>query len=166
MSAAPRFRSRDAIRTQIDENLRLLRRDSVDILQVHEADWHWWWTDTPQEKMRAPLFPGSDYDGSPVLDVLREARSEGRCRYIGITANDSDRLGQVLRRVDVDTCLSAFGYDMLRRGTRRDVIPVARKARVAMILGGVLSGLHDTAVHPGMADDSAPVDDAGDACRF
>jgi D-threo-aldose 1-dehydrogenase len=82
------------------------------------------------------------------LDVLREARAEGRCRYIGITANDSDKLAQVLRRVDVDTCLSAFGFDMLRRGTRRDVMPVARKAGVAMILGGVLSGLHDTAVHP------------------
>jgi len=147
-AAASRFRSADAIRTQIDENLRLLRRDSVDVLQIHESDWQWWWTDTPQEEMGAPLDPSFDYDGSPVMDVLREARAEGRCRYIGITANDSDKLARVLGKVDVDTCLSAYGYDTLRRGTRRDIMPVARKAGVVMIVGGVLSSLHDTAVHP------------------
>ena len=148
LSAASRHRSADAIRTQIDEALRLLRRDSVDVLQVHEADWQWWWTDAPQGETSAPLEPGYDYDGSPVMAVLREARDRGLCRFIGITANKSDRLARVLRSVNVDTCLSAYGYNTLTRETRREVIPLARTAGTAMIVAGVLSGLHDTNVHP------------------
>ena len=37
LAAPPRFRSNDALRTQLEENLRLLRRDSVDTLQVHRS---------------------------------------------------------------------------------------------------------------------------------
>ena len=139
-SAPPRFRSADAIRTQIDENLRLLRRDSVGVLQVHEADWHWWWTDTPPEGAEAPLDPGYDYAGSPVMEVLREAKSAGLCRAIGITANRSAALGHVLSRVDVDACLSAYNYSVFRRGVRRDVLPVALDSGAAVILGGIFQG--------------------------
>ena len=34
------YRSVDALRAQLHENIRLLRRQSVDLLQVHEADFH------------------------------------------------------------------------------------------------------------------------------
>ena len=39
------FRSMDALHAQIWESLRYLRRDSVDVLQVHECDWRRWWSD-------------------------------------------------------------------------------------------------------------------------
>src|SRR3954463_9005736 len=41
------FRSIAAMESQMRENLRLLRRDSVDLLQIHEADWDAWWHDRP-----------------------------------------------------------------------------------------------------------------------
>ncbi len=147
-SAPARFRSADAIRTQIDESLRLLRRDSVDVLQIHEADWHWWWTDEPPAELGAPLDLGYDYAGSPVMEVLREARSEGLCRSIGITANSSHRLGQVLSRVDVDACLCAYNYSVFRRNARRDLLPLARDRGTAVILGGIFQGYQESDPSP------------------
>ncbi len=40
---AHHYRSVEAMHVQLRENLRLLRRDSVDLLQMHEADWDQWW---------------------------------------------------------------------------------------------------------------------------
>ena len=57
MRVQARFRSYDALRAQLDENLTMLRRDSVDTLQVHESDHHTWWTDSPPEERHAPLNP-------------------------------------------------------------------------------------------------------------
>ena len=147
-SAPARYRSADAIRTQIDESLRLLRRDSVDVLQIHEADWHWWWTDKPPQDMGSPLDRGYDYAGSPVMEVLREARAGGLCRSIGITANSSDTLGQVLSRVDVDACLCAYDYSVFRRGVRRDLLPLARDGGTAVILGGIFQGYQGSVFSP------------------
>lgn len=47
MGTPARYRSYDALRAQLDENLRLLGRDSVDVLQIHHVDMPAWWTDTP-----------------------------------------------------------------------------------------------------------------------
>ena len=47
------FRAYDALRAQLDENLTMLRRGSVDTLQVHESDHHPWWTDSPPEERLA-----------------------------------------------------------------------------------------------------------------
>lgn len=74
------YRSADALRAQLNENLRLLRRERVDLLQVHEADFHAWWSD---DVAAGHLHEDEDYDfaGAPVVEVLREARDQGVCRY-------------------------------------------------------------------------------------
>ena len=142
-----RFRSPDALRAQLEENLRLLRRDSVDVLQVHESDQHCWWSDDGQ---RGQVQAGREYDfaGAPVMEVLREARDEGRCRFIGITGNSADHVAQVLRHVEVDTCLYAFCYHLFGHGARKEALPLAREKGVAIILGGILRGAHLPEAHP------------------
>lgn len=57
MGSPARFRSYDALRAQFDENLRLLRRDSVDTLQSHESDWPQWWTDLHRNREAARSVP-------------------------------------------------------------------------------------------------------------
>ena len=148
MAAPDRFRSLEALRAQLDENLRLLRRESVDTLQVHEADWHVWWSDDPPNTGR--IRPELEYDfaGAPVMALLQEATTEGRCRYMGITGNSADDLARVLQGMDVNVCLPAFHYDLLRRGTRREVLPVAQARQVAVVLGGIFQNGHDADVHP------------------
>ena len=92
------FRSVDAIRAQLDENLRLLRRSEVDVLQMHEADWHAWWSDAPHEGGRE-VQRDTDYDfaNAPVMRLLRETVVQGRCRAIGVTGNSAADTAHVLR---------------------------------------------------------------------
>ena len=144
-----RYRSYDALRAQLDENLRLLGRQSVDALQIHHVDMPAWWTDTPPAEERAPVDPGYDIVGSPVVQVLRDAREEGLCRYIGPTQNHYHVVASVLSRADFDVCLPANNYDVLRRGTRREVFPIAKARNVTVVIAGILLGGRLASTDPG-----------------
>ncbi len=141
LASPTRYRSPDALRTQLDENLRLLRRDSVDTLQVHEAILHRWWSDDAANS--AHIQPEYDYDfaNAPIMQVLREAKAQGLCRFIGITGNSADRIARVLRHVEVDACLVAYNYSVLSRQARRTALPLARKKGVAFIAAGVIDSI-------------------------
>ena len=132
-----RFRSPDALHTQFEENLRLLRRESVDVLLVHEADQHHWWSDEPSDSPLVDLATEYDVANAPVMQVLREVQAAGRCRYIGITGNSPDHLAHILRAAEMDACLSAFNYGVIDRGIRRQLLPAAGERGVAVLLGGV-----------------------------
>jgi len=116
----------------------------VDTLQVHEADWHHWWSDGESHQSLSEY----DFHNAPVMRVLREAKKQGLCRFIGITGNSAAELTHVLRYVDVDTFLVAFNYDLLRRDACREALPVASEKKVAVVLGGVFQGGSLTKVHP------------------
>jgi L-galactose dehydrogenase len=134
------FRSVEAIHVQIGENLRTLQRDSVDVLQVHEADWRAWWSDdVPHDKN---VDPDQDYDfaNAAVTQALREAKEQGLCRFTGVTGNSATETAHALRHVDVDAYLVAGHYDLLWRDLRRESLPLARERGVAMVLGGALRG--------------------------
>ncbi|MEO7599439.1 MAG: aldo/keto reductase, partial [Opitutus sp.] len=91
---ARHFRSPEAMLVQFRESLRLLRRDSVDLLQVHEADWSVWWED------RAEVRPLELFDlqgdhrfaEAPVVEFLRSAKAAGLCSHMGITGNNARHL--------------------------------------------------------------------------
>ena len=141
LPSSPRFRSYDALRAQLDESFRLLRRDSVDVLQAHDVDAHRWWTDSPPEDKETPFDPDHDFAGAPGIRVLQDARAEGLCRFIGVTGGRFAKVGKVFESVDVDVCLPAFDYDILHRGARRDVIPLVRSRNAAVVLGGIFGVL-------------------------
>lgn len=137
LSRTEDFRSVRALRAQLDDNLRMLRCERVDTLQVHEADWSCWWTDGVQKGELIRDDIEYDFSGAPVMQVLRQAKREGRCRFVGITGNNAAQMARILRAVDVDTFLVAFNYDLLWRRARRVAIPLATEKGVAMIVGGV-----------------------------
>ena len=147
LGSPARFRSYNALRAQIDDSLRLLLRDSVDTLQIHHVDQHSWWTDRPPVDERALLDPDYDFAGAPAIKVLQDAKTEGLCRFIGISQDSFDGVARILASVDLDTCLPAFSYDILRRGARREVFPIAQARGVAVILGGIFWGGRDVEVH-------------------
>ena len=131
-----RFHSREALLTQFEENLRLLRRDRVDTLQLHEADFHYWWSADASHRGHIQPEQDYDFDNAPALRVLRELKAEGRCRFIGITGNTADNMARVFHNIDVDTLLLAFNYDLVRRGARR-VLPEVGKKGAARIIGAI-----------------------------
>jgi D-threo-aldose 1-dehydrogenase len=142
---ARHFRSVEALHVQLQENLRLLRRDSVDLLQVHEADWDNWWNDRP-EVGHCKLF---DLEGShnfahaPVVQFLREAKERGLCRRIGLTGNNARHLGRLIRELDgFDSVLVAYNYAPLNVSAREFVLPAAAAKGMAVIVAGVFTFVH------------------------
>ena len=137
LGAPELYRSPDALRMQLLENLRALRRDDVDVLQVHSVDYACWWTDTASEDELLDVDAEFDFANAPVMQVLREAREQGLCKYIGITSNRADILGHILQLVDVDVCLVAYGYNLVFRAGQRKVLPEARRRKVSYLTAGI-----------------------------
>ena len=144
------FRSVDALRAQLWENLRALRRKRVDTLQVHMAEFAAWWKDGVSTETQL-VSPDEDYDfaNAPVMQVLLKARASGLCRYIGITSDDAERLAFILGQLDVDVCLVAYGYNLIYRNARRSALPISEQKGVAYIAAGIVK-LHPAyiQVHP------------------
>jgi len=139
---ARHFRSVEAMHVQLRENLRLLRRDSVDLLQVHEADWDNWWSDRP-DVGHGRLFDlegGFDFAHAPVIQFLREAKARGLCRHIGITGNHARHLGRVIREVDgLDAVLVAYNYTPLNVTAREHILPAAAAKGLAVVVAGLFT---------------------------
>src|SRR4029077_17093648 len=125
---AKHFRSVEALHVQLRENLRLLRRDSVDLLQIHEADWDNWWRDRSSVRPYELFDCEGDFDfaNAPVIQFLREAKAGGLCRHIGITGNNARHLGRLIQQLDgIDAVLVAYNYSPLNVTAREFVIPIA-----------------------------------------
>lgn len=136
------FRSVTALHVQLRENLRQLRRDSVDLLQVHEADWANWWTDAI-EGAPGKLFDlegDFNFANAPVLQFLREARDQGLCRHIGITGNNARHVGRLVRELDgLDAVLIAYNYQPFNVSAREFVMAPARAKGMAVLVAGVFT---------------------------
>lgn len=142
LKEARHFRSVEALHVQLRENLRLLRRDSVDLLQIHEADWDNWWTDRP-EVGACELFDlqrSYDFANAPVVQFLREAKARGLCRHIGITGNNARHLARLIRELDgLDSVLVAYNYQPLNVTAREHVFPVAQAKGTAVVVAGLFT---------------------------
>jgi L-galactose dehydrogenase len=136
------FRSVEALHVQLRESLRLLRRDSVDLLQIHEADWDNWWRDraTVGTCELFDLESSFDFANAPVIQFLREAKARGLCRFIGITGNHARHLGRLIQELDgLDSVLVAYNYQPLNVVARQFVIPAAEAKGMAVIVAGLFT---------------------------
>ncbi len=136
------FRSVKAMHVQFNENLRLLRHDSVDLLQIHEADWDHWWTDRPTLAPCAlfDLHRPHDFQNAPVIQFLAEAQSRGLARHIGITGNNARHLATLLRDLTgIDSVLVAYNYHPLNSSSRELILPIAKQKGIATIIAGIFT---------------------------
>jgi aryl-alcohol dehydrogenase-like predicted oxidoreductase len=136
------FRDLDAFKAQFEESLKLLRRDSVDILYIHEADFAIYWEDMeiPRTKCEMDLDGSYDYSSSPVAKFLRWAKQQGMVRHLGISGNNAHLLAKVLREIDLDVevVLVAFQYSLIWRNAREYLLPLAKEMDVGVVLGAPL----------------------------
>lgn len=142
---ARHFRSPEAMLVQFRESLRLLRRESVDLLQIHEADWSVWWED------RGDVRPLELFDlqrdhrfaNAPVIEFLRSAKAAGLCRHIGIAGNNARHLARLVEEIPgLDCVLVAYNYHPLNVTARDTVIPAAAAKNIAVIVAGVFTFVH------------------------
>jgi len=133
-----------ALRGSIEESLRLLRRDCIDILMIHEPDrpgQYDWYTDHQN-------FTG------PVVDLLGELKAEGLIRFCGLGGTTVYELPHIIATGMYDVVLTAFNFSLLWQEALLDVIPAAKKQGMGIIVGsplqqGALSRRYDDEVNNG-----------------
>jgi aryl-alcohol dehydrogenase-like predicted oxidoreductase len=114
-------RRRKDVLDEIRQNLKELKTDHVDLVQVHAVN--------VMADLEAALAP----DGA--MSALEEARREGMTRFIGITGHARPSvLAHALDRYDFDTVLVALGaVDRLVSGPEEALLPIARRKDVGVI---------------------------------
>ena len=102
---------REGIR-QMEDSMRKLRRERIDLMQVHNL-----------------------VDAGTHLDTLRAWKREGRIRYIGVThyqVSAYDELARWLRRGDID--FVQFNYSLDTRDAEQSLLPLAASLDVAVLV--------------------------------
>ncbi|HEX5661847.1 MAG TPA: aldo/keto reductase [Polyangiales bacterium] len=129
--------SRKHILDAIDNSLRRLQTDYVDLYQLHMDD-----PSTPLEETAQALD-----------DVVRS----GKVRYLGVSNFLAYRLGRLLGKQDARQLARIVSiqprYSLLFREIERELLPLAREEGIGVIpynplAGGLLTGKHDLAKGP------------------
>jgi len=121
-------KDKDILRRSIEESLRLLKRDYLDILMIHEPDrpgqYDWW----------------SDYDNfhGPVNELLEELKSEKIIHFSGLGGTTAYQLPHIMATGNYDVVLTAFNYSLLWREATVSIFPEAKRQNMGVIIGSPL----------------------------
>jgi D-threo-aldose 1-dehydrogenase len=116
--------SRDGIRRSLEESLRRLGLDRVDIVYLHDPDDYW-------DDVVETGYP-----------ALAELRDEGVVGAIGAGMNQSRMLADLVRLADVDVVMLAGRYTLLEQEALDDLLPVCETRGVSVVTAGIFnSGL-------------------------
>jgi aryl-alcohol dehydrogenase-like predicted oxidoreductase len=114
-------RTRDGSLKILDDSLRRLRTDHLDLWQLHD--------------LRTMSELDTIFSKRGAIHALTEAREQGRVRFIGLTGHhDPAVLFEAMRRFDFDTLLVALNVaDVHRLSFARTVLPDAARRGVGVI---------------------------------
>jgi len=123
-----RPRNKACLMRSVKRSLRLLKREVIDILMIHEPDrpgQYDWWTDW------------DDFTG-PVLEVMEDLKREGVIRYTGLGGTTAYELARIIRTGKFDVVLTAFNYSLLWREAEHEVLPAAAGKKMGIVIGSPL----------------------------
>jgi len=112
LASKVRMFGRDAGIRSIEQSLARLRRDTIDLMQVHDL-----------------------IDFSTQIETLRELKTDGRIRYIGITTAGDDHpteTERLLSREDLDFVQLSYSLDNRRAADR--LLPLAADRGIAVLV--------------------------------
>ena len=104
------------VRTSIEESLRRLRTDFVDLLIAHDIE-----------------FGDREQIIHETIPAMRKLQAEGKTRYVGISGLPLPLLADVAVRGNVDFVLSYCHYNLLVRDLDRDLTPVLQARGIGLI---------------------------------
>jgi len=117
-------RTRDESRKQLEESLRLLKTDHVDLYQFHAL--------TKMKELDQVLGPGG------AMETMEAARKEGKIRFIGFSVHSQEAALAALERYNFDTILfpvnwvlftqADFGPKILKKAQEKQMGILALKA--------------------------------------
>ncbi len=120
-------RTHDGTLRSIEQSLKRLRTDRVDLIQIHGI--------AANEDLDAWEKP----DG--VLTALRKLRDQKVTRFIGLTGHESaSKLRQAIERYEFDTILTTLNPVSRRETYREDLLPLANRKQMGVIAMKVMGG--------------------------
>lgn len=122
-SSRPRDASRSWLRKGVEESLRALDLDYIDLYQVHWPD-----PNTPAEE---------------TASALQEMVDEGKIRHVGVSNYDARQMAEFERIRPVETLQPP--YHLFRRGIEEEILPYAREHNIGVLVysplgSGLLTG--------------------------
>ena len=108
--------SRARIRSGLEESLRRLRTETVDLLQAHDIE-----------------FAREEQIVEETIPALRELQQEGKARLIGITGYPVRLLRRIAEKAPVDTILSYCHYSLLNTDMETVLAPLTNASGTALI---------------------------------
>ena len=123
--------SYDAAMRSHEQSLHRLGLPAVDVVLIHDADA---WTHGPEE---GPKRYREAMDGA--YRALAKLRSEGVIKGIGLGLNDPGYMARYLTDGDFDCILMAGRYSLLEQPALAEVLPIAARKNVGVMLGGVFN---------------------------
>lgn len=124
--------SADGIIRSVETSLERLGLDRIDILFVHDPDDH------------------LDQAIEEAIPAAVHLRDSGLVDAIGAGMNDAAPLTRIVEETDVDLVLVAGRLSLLDRSATHELLPVCRRRRVGVVVGGVFNSgvLADPATTP------------------
>ena len=124
------------VTASVDESLKRLRTDYVDILQVHDVE-----------------FGDLHQIVEETLPALRKLQDAGKSRYVGITGYPPKLLARIAKQVSVDTILNYCHYNLLTTKMDEVLTPFSKEHSIGLINAsalhmGVLTERGAPAWHP------------------
>jgi L-galactose dehydrogenase len=104
------------VRTSVEESLRLLRTDHLDLLTVHDIE-----------------FGDREQVVNETVPAARELQREGKIRQVGISGLPLKILADVAIRAKVDYVLSYCHYNLLLRDLDTWLTPVVKEHGIGLI---------------------------------
>jgi aryl-alcohol dehydrogenase-like predicted oxidoreductase len=150
MSDTDKGLSRVQIVKQLEDSLKRLRVDHVDLYQCHRYD-----PETPLEE---------------TMEALTQAVRQGKARYIGFSEWSPQHIRDALALTGVEKFVSSQPqYSLLWRRPEKEVIPICAENGISQIVWsplaqGVLTGKYTPGETPA-ADTRAASDSMGDAIK-
>lgn len=127
---------RDAVMRSLEESLRRLNLDHIDILHIHDPDDHW-------EQAIKGAYP-----------ALHDLRSQGVIGALGAGMNQSELLVRFAREGEFDCFLLAGRYTLIDHTALHELLPLCTQKRTSIIIGGPYnSGILATGARPGATFD-------------
>jgi aryl-alcohol dehydrogenase-like predicted oxidoreductase len=114
---------REQIITSLEKSLRAVKRDTLDLVQIHNAT--------------VEILQSGE-----ILQILSDARQAGKVRYVGVSIYTEEEALAAIRTNAVD--MIQIAYNILDQRKAKTVLPEARKHNVGILtrsalLKGVLS---------------------------
>jgi L-galactose dehydrogenase len=104
------------VRFSLEESLRRLHTDQVDLLQAHDVE-----------------FGDTEQIIQETIPVMRRLQEEGKVRYIGITGYPLKVLVRIAESVPVDCILNYCHYNLLNEDMDSGLMPFAERHGIGVI---------------------------------